>query len=275
MKTPMIIYARKYPGTTLVELLMSILISTMIVMVIIFLLIASTQTWQACTARSIAFPPAYYSLSRINADLRNAAYITLPPTWAIGTSYSVGNYSLNNGIYYICTSSNTASGSNAPGTPGGGNCWTITPSWIVIYPPQLDNSDPTHPNLLAIPVLPATSSGAYLNVKEYYISDSTGASNRPGSYLWLRLFNEDMASGAMTVLSSKVVAQNVEQLSFTPDATLSGAGSIQASQQILAVHSTAISTIGQEGKDQVLSSFASSIVVENPTTAHPPTPNFP
>lgn len=65
-------------GFTLPEVLVSVVITGLIFGVVISILITSTRLWRRCSSMSEAFPPAYAVVNRINKELKNAYYVTVP-----------------------------------------------------------------------------------------------------------------------------------------------------------------------------------------------------
>jgi prepilin-type N-terminal cleavage/methylation domain-containing protein len=65
-------------GFSLIEVLVTVTIIGIISVTIGLVVDASTRLWQNINSRTLAFPPAYAALTRISADLRNAAWVWSP-----------------------------------------------------------------------------------------------------------------------------------------------------------------------------------------------------
>lgn len=69
---------RSHRGFTLMEVLVSVTISGVIFGVVVSILIASTRIWRRCSSMAEAFPPAYTVINRINREMKNAYYVSVP-----------------------------------------------------------------------------------------------------------------------------------------------------------------------------------------------------
>lgn len=83
----------------------------------------------------------------------------------------------------------------------------------------------------------------------YYLSDSTGEVGRNGSILWRR--QQDLVTGHAT---TRRIAENVEQLGFSYDATPS---------RVLKIYAMSVTVLGREGRQEYRSVFGSHVAFRN------------
>jgi prepilin-type N-terminal cleavage/methylation domain-containing protein len=101
-----------------------------------------------------------------------------------------------------------------------------------------------HPNLIPLQ--------SWCTIR-YYLSDKTGSETKTGTYLWRK--KTDTATNAVT---SSVIAENVESLTFAVDSS---------DDRILKVYAMSIAIVGEEGRQQYTSSFSGTVAFRNPASS--------
>jgi hypothetical protein len=249
---------------TLTETLMAVTVLALLSGVIVSAYAVAMRAWYRLSVQAQAFPSATVVLSSITNDLRNAAYVaipTVPAAWVNGTGYTRGNRVMSNGSSYFCILGHTAAAAKAPGTTGGKTYWASDPGWVVIYHPTIDTSDSTRQaqRIFAVPI-----TVDYTDVTRYYLSDSSGAANTIGTYLWRQEFSQTVAGTVQATHRRTIVARNVVNLTFTYSAASTGAGT-----RILAINAVALTMQGKEGLQHYESNFTSEEVFHNPALLTP------